>query len=451
MKNNNWYNHIQSMKDNFSPIDRYLADTARDEKIINSAFNKLNHSSSTKVVHTQHSAKQAKEAADRGYEIKYKHMAALNNKCLSFLEEIMPEGFLKEIKDKNVNLKSPNGLGSNPIFNKILQAKPRLLDEYDKIVDKISEAIDPWVRDFYNSTNARMVEQEFLKNFGINEFFEYPNGIKGIPACKPIVSEIAEGIAKDFADVLDKEALEPEEDYKEEPIKKEAEKHEEKPVEKKEELSELEKALAKIKELEKANAEKDKLLEKQEYTLEKKDNIIDKQEKSLLEKDEIIKELKNNPPKENPSDYENLKDTLPDLLDKVKGSEEESLAKDKIIEDRDRTIEGKDKDNIVLSDKLSKEISINQDNRGLIQELREDKKHFKNKVDILEVKLEKFSEISEHKDKKIDELQTKVQDLILHNNSSNNNSEFVVLGNSIAEEHHLNISGEHNVEHEDLV
>ena len=193
----------------------------------------------------------------------------------------MPEGSLENIQDLKVNLKSPNSLGRDSTFNKILEQKPLILKEYDEIVSEISGAVDPWVNKFYNSQNARIVEKTFLEGFGVNNYFDYPNGIKETPTCKSIIPEIAESVAKNFKDIIDENGIKSESNI-ENPIKKEVE------------LSELEKALARINELEKANAEKDKMLEKRDNFIDKQDKQIkelEEKNKNALDNDEVLKRV----------------------------------------------------------------------------------------------------------------------------------------------------------------
>jgi hypothetical protein len=198
----NWYNHVQSMKDNFDPIQRYLADTARDERLINSAFSRLNYNAS-KVVHTQHSAKQAQDASNRANNIKHKHMTTLNEAFLFQLQEALPEDVLNSIKDKHVNLKSPRSLGNNPVFNEILQNNPTILNQYDQIVSQISDSLDPWVQKFVRSTNALILENQFLLQFNLSALFNYPDGGNGTSPTDSIeCKEHIQEIAREFTDII---------------------------------------------------------------------------------------------------------------------------------------------------------------------------------------------------------------------------------------------------------
>lgn len=430
MKNNNWYNHVQSQKDNFSPIDRFLKDTARDEKLVNSAFSQLNHNGS-KVVHTPHTAKVAKEAVDRAYAIKYKHMSALNNVFLSFLEKVMPEGSLENIQDLKVNLKSPNSLGKDPTFNKILEQKPLILKEYDEIVSEISGAVDPWVNKFYNSQNARIVEKTFLEGFGVNDYFDYDNGIKETPTCKSIIPEIAESVAKNFKDIIDENGIK-----SENPIKKEVE------------LSELEKALARIKELEKANAEKDKMLEKRDNFIDKQDKQIkelEEKNKNALDNDEVLKRVNENKEIISQLSQENTEKDI--VMNKM---EEDSLEKDKLIQDKNKIIEDKERmiDMHKIEIKHSEQIKKMQlDNISELKDynltLKERVTEWKDVSKIKDTNIKELKELNFTKDKKIDGLQIKVQEL-LHPSETTSNNGFEVIN------YNVDLGGDNNIGNDEI-
>jgi hypothetical protein len=161
------------------------------------------------------------------------------------------------------------------------------------------------------------------------------------------------------------------------------------------EITELERALARIKELEELNKQKD---------------------------DEIDKIVKTN--------NENMEELLQENMKKSNLLEEQN----NIIQEQLQTMKNKDLENKILknNDTFQKE---------QISELKEEKKFLREKVIKQDIKLDKFEEKCEQKDEKIDELQKLLHELNLKDNpKSSENSSFEMVSGS--EGHSLDVLGD---------
>ena len=167
-------------------------------------------------------------------------------------------------------------------------------------------------------------------------------------------------------------------------------------------MTELERALARIKELEELNKQKD-------------DKI-----------NEIIK-----------TNNDNMKDLVQENIEQSNSLEQKDNLLDKqnnIIQEQLQTMKNKDLENKMLknNDTFQKE---------QISELKEDKKFLREKVIKQDIKLDKFEEKCEQKDEKIDELQKLLHELNLKDNpKSSENSSFEMVSGS--EGHSLDVLGD---------
>lgn len=197
----------------------------------------------------------------------------------------------------------------------------------------------------------------------------------------------------------------------------EAEEHEEF-IEEKPELSELEKALARIEELEKANVEKDKIIKKLK-------NQSPVNSEDIISKKEVEKIIE-----------ENNK--------RFKEVEEENLFKDKIMANQKKEIQHSEQIKKMQSDHIAELLEDKADLREQVKFLKTDVIELKEGFKTKEIDIKDLKELNFSKDKKIDELQIKMQEMLLHH-SENNSSGFELI------DEHVNISGAHNVENEEII